>query len=353
MSAAPDRATTALDPQRLRKGVLLAVAIGITVGVAVAVVIDGPAVLAGIRKISPVWALVALVMSALSWLGQGIGFAALTSRGVKGNVVSMTRAFLGGDFPALVTPFGSGGIPGGVFCLTREGLSAGEASAVIAMHSLLTGAFFVLVGVVAAVTLPVRGAGSSVLVWSGFTGILGAVVLIVWMVLHPQRATGWLKRFLAGHRVRRVLGDERADRIQAAAEREAEEFSASVKNLTNERPGAVALSLAGLAVSRVLLIGTLPVIMYGLGWRGDIVPLIATAIGAMALAIASPTPGGSGAVEAALVALLATQTSAPMAAAAALLWRAITYYTELLAGWAVFSHYLVIAPGASWKASRR
>ena len=34
-------------------------------------------------------------------------------------------------------PFGSGGIPGGVFSLTREGLSAGEASAVIAMHSLI------------------------------------------------------------------------------------------------------------------------------------------------------------------------------------------------------------------------
>lgn len=342
--AEDDRIGQSLDLRRLRKGVLVAVAIGVTAGVGVAVAIDGPAVLAGMRRLPFSWALAALALSVLSWLGQGIGFAALTAEGLKGNIVRMTRAFLGGDFPALVTPFGSGGIPGGVFCLTREGLSAGEASVVIAMHSLLTGGFFVLVGLVAALALPIHSASSSALVWAGFLGILAAVGGIVWVVLNPQRATHWLDGVLSSGLARRLIGVDRAGRIMLAAEREAGEFTLSVRALMNERPGAVALSFAGLCSSRILLIATLPVIMCGLGWRGNIVPLAATAIGAMALSIVSPIPGGSGAVEAALTALLATQTSAPLAAAAALLWRGITYYAELFAGWAVFAHYLVLKP---------
>jgi uncharacterized protein (TIRG00374 family) len=331
---------TSLDPRRLRTGLLIAVGIGLTVGLGVALLADGPAVLAGIEKLPLVWLLVALALSVASWFGQGIGFAALTERGVRGNVLRMTRAFLGGDFPALVSPFGSGGIPGGIFCLTREGISTGEASAIITMHSLLTGVFFIIVGAAGAILLPIKSAGSSALVWSGFVAILAGVGAIVWVALRPHRATALLHRLLDSGVVRRVLGPKRSERALAAAEREAMQFAASVRLLLRERPGSLALSFAGLFVSRVFLMIALPVIMYGLGWRGDVFPLLATAVGAMALAVASPTPGGSGAVEATLTALLATQTSVPVAAAAALLWRGITYYTELLAGWAAFSRYL-------------
>lgn len=335
----PD-ARRALDPRRLRTGMLVAVGIGVTASLVLAIVSNGRAVLAGITALPIGWLLAALALSVASWLGQGIGFAALTTEGVGGNVWRMTRAFLGGDFPALVSPFGSGGIPGGIFCLSREGLSTGEASAVITIHSLLTGAFFVIVGAAAAVLLPLKSADSSAVVWSGFGAIVVGVAVVVWVALRPQGASALLRRFLSGRLVERVLGPERTARAVSAAEREAGQFAASVRVLMRHRPGALALSFAGLFTSRMCLVLALPVVMYGLGWRGDILPLMATAVGAMALAVASPTPGGSGAVEAALTTLLATQTTAPTAAAAALLWRGITYYTELLAGWLALSRYL-------------
>lgn len=333
-----------LDPGRLRTGLLVAVFIGISAGLALALLTGGPAVLDDIRRLPAVWLFVALTLSIASWLGQGLSFAALTSSGVRGNLLRMTRAFLGGDFPALVSPFGSGGIPGGVFCLTREGLSTGEASAVIAVHSLLTGAFFVVVGVAAAIAVPLHSATSSTLVWSGLVGILVGIALIVAVALRPRRTTAALERALSSRVVARLLGDERSMRLLNAARREADLFATSVRALMRERPGSLALSFAGLFVSRILIVATLPVIMYGLGWRGDMLPLAAIAVGAMALAVASPTPGGSGAVEAALTALLATQTLAATAAAAALLWRGITYYTELLASWIAFSRYLAGRP---------
>lgn len=340
--AEPKSPSGTLDPKRLRAGLVLAVGIGVTAGLVVALVTGGPAVLAGIRRLPLAWLVAALALSAASWIGQGISFAALTEKGVRGNVLSMTRAFLGGDFPALVSPFGSGGIPGGIFCLTKEGLSAGEASAVITIHSLLTGVFFVIAGVAAAILLPLRNAGSSALVWGGLGAIVVGVGAVVWVALRPAGAVAALRRVVAGRTVERLLGPERAARAASAAERETEQFASSVRLLMRGRPGALAVSFAGLFTSRVCLVAALPVIMYGLGWRGDIWPLMATAVGAMALAVASPTPGGSGTVEAALTALLATQTTPPTAAAAALLWRGITYYAELVAGWLALSGYLAM-----------
>jgi uncharacterized protein (TIRG00374 family) len=193
---------------------------------------------------------------------------------------------------------------------------------------------------VAALLLPLKTLGSSELVWGGLLSIVAGVAFILWVSLRPERATALLGRLLESGAARRLIGLERSERAAAGAEREAGQFATSVGQLIRERPGALALSFAGLFASRVLLMFALPIVMYGLGWRGDVAPLLASAVGAMALTIASPTPGGSGAVEAALTALLATQTAGPMAAAAALLWRGITYYTELLAGYAAFSHYL-------------
>ena len=336
--------TQGLDPHKLRVGLAVAIAIGVTAGLVVALVTGGPKVLDGIRRLPLIWLALSLALSVASWFLQGIGFAALTTRGVRGNVMRMTTAFLGGDFPALVTPFGSGGIPGGVFSLTREGLSAGEASAVIAMHSLLTGAFFVLFGAFAALTLPLHGSGSTALVWSGFTAILVVVGFIVWVAFRPHHATRLLSRVLSSRGIARMVGAPRAERLVAAAEREAELFAVAVRMLTHERPSALAVSFFGLFMSRICLVVTMPVIMYGLGWRGDILPLLATAVGAMSLSIASPTPGGSGAVEVATTALLATQAPVAIAGAATLLWRGITYYTEVLAGWIVFSRYLTMKP---------
>jgi uncharacterized protein (TIRG00374 family) len=340
MTPAERHQTEGLDLNKLRVGLTITVAIGVSVGVIVALATGGQKVLAGILALPFGWLALALVLSGLSWLGQGLGFAALTTRGVRGHLTRMTLAFLGGDFAALVTPFGSGGIPAGVYCLTREGLSTGESSAIIAMHSMLTGAFFLVVGAFAAVVMPLQTRGSQVIVWSGIGAIAIVLALVVVLAARPKTAAAWLDRTLARPWLARLIGPERASRLAETARREANRFAEDVHTLTRERPSQLALSFFGLFMSRVCLVVCLPVIMLGLGWRGDILPLMATAVGAMALAIVSPTPGGSGAVEAATAALLATQAPAAMAGAATLLWRGVTYYTEVVAGWLVFTRYL-------------
>lgn len=332
-----------IDLAHLRTGLVIAMGLGLTVAVVVTALSGGQEVLRAVRGLPIGWFLLALSLSAASWLGQGLGFSALTRRGVRGNIGPMTTAFLGGDLAALMTPFGSGGIPAGVFCLVKEGLSAGEATAVIAVHSLLTGAFFVMAGIAAALTVPFGGGASSATVWGGIAAMVLGMGGLVWLIARPRKVTGALRGLLTGRLFSGILGRERAHRLGAAAEMEAEHFTRDLGMLMRERPVDLALSFAGLTFSRLCLVTALPVIMYGLGWRGDVGPMLATAVGALALAIVSPSPGGSGAVEAATTALLATQTTAPIAVAASLLWRGVTYYAEVLAGWLALSRYLAIS----------
>jgi uncharacterized protein (TIRG00374 family) len=220
------------------------------------------------------------------------------------------------------------------------------------MHSLLTGSFFLVVGVIAAIVMPLESSGSRMIVWSGIGAIAVVLVFVVLLAIRPHVATAWLNRTLSGSWLKRLLGEKRQARLVAAVDREATQFAGDVQTLMRERPSQLALSFFGLFVSRVCLVVCLPVIMLGLGWRGEILPLLATAVGAMALAIVSPTPGGSGAVEAATAALLATQAPMAIAGAATLLWRAVTYYTEVIAGWLMFTRYLAMRPRAPEPASR-
>ena len=119
----------------------------------------------------------------------------------------------------------------------------------------------------------------------------------------------------------------------------------------HERLAALLVALAGLLVSRLCLLAILPVLMTGLGWRGDFLPVIVTVVGVQALASGSPTPGGSGAVEVAMTAALSGLATAPVAGAAALLWRGITFYFDLLAGWVLLARYVAKAPPAGRAAS--
>jgi len=342
MTPSEPRPAEGIDLRRIRRWFTITVLIGVSVGVVITLVTGGRTVLAAAMKMPLGWLLLALTLSTLSWVAQGFGFAALSTRGIRGNLLRMTSAFLGGDFAALTTPFGSGGIPAGVYCLTREGLSAGESSAIVAMHSLLTGLFFLVIGALAAIVMPLQTPGAETVVWSGLAAIAFVLVFVIWLARRPHAAAAGLNRLLSRGWLARAVGGERQARIVSIVDHEATKFASDVECLMRERPSQLVLSFLGLFVSRAFIMLCLPIVMYGLGYRGNLLPIMAIAIGAGALAIVSPTPGGSGAVEAATAALLATQAPAHLAGAATLVWRSVDYYAEISVGWFAFTRYLTV-----------
>lgn len=350
MGEGPTPPARALDPARLRLGLLAVAAIGAEVAIGVAVLTGGGAMLAQARGLPGSVVVVALAINAVSWLAEGVVFASLAGlRGARG-LVRGTLAYVGGGFPGLVTPFGSGALPGWAFALVREGASAGEAAAVLGIRGLLTSLFFVAAGVVAVATLPARLAGSGGGPWVGLAALLGVFAVTATVVARPERAAGMLGRVLSGRVVRRVAGTGRSERWAAAASREAERFATTLRQLATKRPAALLAALAGLVVSRACLLAILPIYLVGLGWRGDLLPVLVTVVAVWALASGSPTPGGSGTVEAAMAAALSAQAPVRIAGAAALLWRGTTFYVDLFVGWVIFARYLTADPK---KAPRR
>lgn len=326
--------------RRLRTGLLLVIAVGVTAGVVVALVSGGPAMIAAVARL-PLAALALVVaLDVASWGAEGLAFAALSgARGVRG-WLRMSAVYVGGGFPGLVTPFGSGAIPGWAYALTREGLTAGEASAVLGARGLITSALFVAAGAVALAVVPATLGGSSATVVLGFAGLLVVFGAVIAIVARPREAARVLTRMLGGGLACRVAGAERAGRAAAAAAREAERFAHALRTLARDRPLALAAALGGILVSRACLLAILPVLMFGLGYRGAVVPLVLTIVGVWALASGSPTPGGTGVVEVGLTGVLAAFVPLRAAGAAALLWRGITFYFDLLVGWALFARVL-------------
>jgi uncharacterized protein (TIRG00374 family) len=331
------------DRRRVRIGISVVAAVGAAAALTVTLVAGGPSIVAALRGL-PFWTILAvLVLDVVSWFGEAVLFAALAAKpGVRG-IGRMIVVYVGGGFPALVTPFGSGGIPGWTYALTREGLSVGEAAAVVWTRALVTSVFFVVAGTVAAATLPVAAAGSGG-AWWGVLALAAVLAALTVVALRPERAGAAAERALGARWLGRALGDERAARLSASAGRETTAFASGLRSLVRERPGAFAVAVAGLALSRACLLAILPVIMVGLGWRGALLPVHATVVGVWALASASPTQGGSGTVEAAMTAALSRIVPLPIAGAAALLWRGTTFYLELVVGWALFSRYVVYTP---------
>lgn len=286
-----------------------------------------------------------VALNLASWLGEAVVFAALADRRSVRGVARMVAVYVGGGFPALVTPFGSGGIPGWTWALTQEGMSAGEAAAVVGARALVTSVFFVVAGAAGVAMLPARATGSSGAGWWGIGALALVLAGVAAVAARPAIVARAVDRLLGSRAARRLLGEQRARRLAESGHREALRFAEGLRSLIRERPGALAVALAGLLISRACLLAILPVVLAGLGWRGDPVPVLVTVLGVWALASASPTPGGSGTVEAAMTAALSRLVPLETAGAAALLWRGVTFYFDLLVGWALFSRYLARRPG--------
>jgi uncharacterized membrane protein YbhN (UPF0104 family) len=105
--------------------------------------------------------------------------------------------------------------------------------------------------------------------------------------------------------------------------------------LAARRPGKMIMLVGGSALITLAYIGALAASVEAFGGGPGLVLIGAVYMGAAALAAAAPTPGGLGAIEAALVAgLTGVGMSSGLAVSAVLLYRLATYWLPVVPGWA-------------------
>ncbi|HEU4362918.1 MAG TPA: lysylphosphatidylglycerol synthase domain-containing protein, partial [Mycobacterium sp.] len=259
------------------------------------------------------WALLGLVVSSLTYVGAAAALWACASGLVSFRNLSIMQ--VANTFAATTTPAGVGGLALSTRFLQRGGLTTLRATAAVALqqavqvivHIVLLIGFTAAAGVSADLSHFVPDATMLYLIAGIALGIVGVFVLV------PN-----LRRWLAveiGPRLKEVSGD--------------------LVDLAREpnRLALIVLGAAGTTLGAALALWA-SVEAFG-GTTSFVTVTVVTMVGGT-LAAAAPTPGGVGAVEAALIGgLAAFGVPAALGVPAVLLYRVLTCWLPVFVGWPV------------------
>lgn len=259
------------------------------------------------------WALLGLVVSALTYVGAAAALWACASESV--NFGRLTIMQVANTFAATTTPAGVGGLALSTRFLQKAGLGAVRATAAVAMQQtvqVLTHVALLIVlstaaGVSADLSHFVPSTTTLYLIAGAALGVVGAFMLV-------PRARYWL-----GASLRPRLAEVWRDLVALARE-----------------PRRLALIIAGCGATTLgaALVLWASVESFG-GTTSFVTVCVVTMIGGT-LASAAPTPGGVGAVEAALIGgLAAFGLPAAVAVPSVLLYRVLTCWLPVFVGWPV------------------
>jgi glycosyltransferase 2 family protein len=259
------------------------------------------------------WALLGLVISALTYVGAAAALWACTDGTV--NFWKLSIAQVANTFAATTTPAGVGGLAMSTRILQKGGLSPVRATAAVALqqsvqviaHVVLLILFSTVAGVSTDLSHFVPNATVLYLIAGVALGMVGTFLLV------PRLRT-WLATA-----VRPRLQEVTSDLV--ALVREPRRLSLIVLGCTGTTLGAAAALYASVEA-------------FG-GGASFVMCTVVTMIGGT-LASAAPTPGGVGAVEAALIGgLAAFGVPAAVGVPSVLLYRVLTCWLPVFVGWPV------------------
>jgi uncharacterized protein (TIRG00374 family) len=259
------------------------------------------------------WALLGLVASALTYVGAATALWACADRLVKFKNLAIME--VANTFAATTTPAGVGGLALSTRFLQKGGLGAVRATAAVALqqavqvitHVVLLIFFTAAAGVSANLSRFVPSATVLYLIAGLALGLVGALLLVP--------------------RLRRWLGTAVRPRLR--------EVMRDLRELARE-PKRLALIILGCAATTLGAALALWASVEAFGGGTTFVTVtVVTMIGGT-LASAAPTPGGVGAVEAALIGgLAAFGMPAAVAVPSVLLYRVLTCWLPVFIGWPV------------------
>ena len=262
------------------------------------------------RSVRPGYLVIAAVASAGTYLAAGLAMLGCTDRPLP--YVRTTAVQLAGTFANRITPANLGGAGVNARYLQRGGVDRATAWAAIALNTTAGGIVHVIALLTAGIAVGRSGVDIKELPpRSAFLIGLLAILLIAGVVLWSPLGRG------------RLLPPIRqASRSVGAVLR---------------RPSKAAQLFGGSAAVTTLYVAALYVSLRSVGASVSVLHVTAVYLGAAAVASVAPTPGGIGAMEAALIAGLAAfgAPSGP-AVAGVLLYRLLTYWLPIVPGWIEF-----------------
>ena len=308
-----DQIKSATITRFTRSQVVQLVLLGALVYVAYPFISTVPAFFTELRTANWWWALLGLTVSAMTYVGAAAALWACTDGTV--NFITLSIAQVANTFAATTTPAGVGGLALSTRFLQKSGLSAMRATAAVALqqsvqvisHLVLLVLFSTLAGAAMDLSHFVPDATVLYLLAGVTLGIVGTFLFV------PT-----LRQWLATA-VRPKLKEVTTDLVELARE--------------PKRLALIVLGCAGTTLGAALALWA-SVQAFG-GGATFITCTVVTMVGGT-LASAAPTPGGVGAVEAALIGgLAAFGVPAAVGVPSVLLYRVLTCWVPVFAGWPV------------------
>ena len=261
------------------------------------------------------WGLVALALSAVTYVGAALELSGFVSERL--NFVRTVLAQLAGSFVTLVTPAAVGGAALNVRYLQRRKIPAPIAVASVGVSQLVAIVLHVLLLVV---SIAVAGAAAKEPfrpppTWSYFV-LAGLVVAALAVLAVPAG------RRLLRARVQPIFGQVLPRLLEVA-----------------QQPRKLAEGIGGALLLSVAYILCLAACVQAFHGSAAIASIAVVYLTGSALGSIIPTPGGIGAVEAALTAgLVATGLHGTEAASAVLLFRLLTFWLPVPFGYAALNY---------------
>ncbi len=284
-----------------------------------------------VPRVVSVWPLLAaLGASAATWWLQGLIVAVLARPQLDSlRVGDMFRVYMAGTFVALVSPIRGAEIPYEVYLLKRLGLSAGEGSNVVVTRVLLDAAVLTPAALVAAFALYSSALPEVQNPGLFLAGLASAVALAAVAFLVRRRIRG-----SGGKRTLRLGGSV----WQAKAGAKISGFLRDMRRsfASYWRPGhraTLAYAIALAIVYWAFRLSAGPLALMAVGWSGDWLPVVGAQLLLASFVLPFvPTPGGGGARELGLAALLSGYVPEGQLLSGIVVHTVLSHWLPLIAG---------------------
>ena len=305
------------DLQRIKwRTVLVFVSLAIAFYVLIPQLADVSGVWSKLKDADWTWGLYALGASALTYVGATFGLLGAVPRRIP--IAGTFATQLGGSFVNRIVPARVGGIAINVRFLQKQGLDLAVASSSIGLQQLSGLLMHLSLSFIFLLWAGRRGVGAFDFLPSGQTVLIGLTVILA--------LSGLLFLLPAGRGVLRK-------RVMPILRRAGEGIGAVAR-----RPYKLAELFGGSALLTLSYIAALVFSVHAFGATEVSVASIGVVfLVGSAISSAAPTPGGIGAVEAALIAgLTAVGVERDVAVPAVFLYRITTFWLPILPGWIAF-----------------
>ena len=263
------------------------------------------------------WTIAALALSALTYVGATLSLSGFVA--ARLSFVRTMLAQLAGSFVTLVTPAAVGGVAINIRYLQRRKVPAAVAAASVAVSQVVAFVLHILLLIVFA-ALAGTSEGHSIRPPTWVYFVLAGLVAIALVVLAIPAGRRLLRARLL---YAPTFGQVGHPRLLEVA----------------QQPRKLAEGVGGALLLTLAYITCLDVCVRALGGSAPFASVAVVYLTGSALGSIVPTPGGIGAVEAALTAgLRAAGVAGTVAVSAVLLFRLLTFWLPVPAGWAALKY---------------